>query len=201
MAMDWQPPTLRALAPRTLLRLAHHACPLTTKPSTSSPLTRDTACSRRQTSECGQPSARIVHARSWCAAAQCSRVVHCALVWHRLYGFGPVTGAPAPMSGFIKSYAPIMDNSTGTADGSFIMKCFAPSHVPVISTLASEFTLIDHWFVRDAGCSLLVRGHGLMAVSDCVGIAAFPAQPKLTGRTPTPPPAMVTSATTRSWST
>ena len=64
-------------------------------------------------------------------------------VRRRIYGFGPTDVNPAPMSGFIKSYAQVMGNTTG---GEWIMKCFDPPHVPAITTLASEFAVIDHWY-------------------------------------------------------
>lgn len=67
----------------------------------------------------------------------------CARVLDRIYGFGSTDVNPAPMSGFIKSYAEVMGNTTG---GEWIMKCFDPPHVPAITTLASEFAVIDHWY-------------------------------------------------------
>ena len=46
------------------------------------------------------------------------------------------------MSGFVHNYAKVMGNATG---GAFIMKCFDPKHVPVITTLAQDFALFDQW--------------------------------------------------------
>jgi hypothetical protein len=44
-------------------------------------------------------------------------------------------------SGFIASY-----RAAGAPDPGRIMKCFAPEQVPVLTTLAREFALCDHWF-------------------------------------------------------
>ena len=43
------------------------------------------------------------------------------------------------MSGFVSSYA----KAHGAASAPTIMDCFTPAAVPVISTLATEFTVID----------------------------------------------------------
>ena len=58
---------------------------------------------------------------------------------------GPVehNASAETMSGFVKSY--------GTNRGESIMDCFAPEHVPVISTLAMEFAVFDHFFAAVPG--------------------------------------------------
>jgi phospholipase C len=65
----------------------------------------------------------------------------------------PASGAVAPMSGFVTSYAgAIKDNQSmgwyvfqGTAE-SWIMACHTPQTLPVLSALASGFAVCDHWF-------------------------------------------------------
>jgi phospholipase C len=57
--------------------------------------------------------------------------------------FDPHTGKYPPInnSGFIASY-----RSIGALDPGRIMQCYAPEQVPVLTTLAREFALCDHWF-------------------------------------------------------
>jgi phospholipase C len=59
-----------------------------------------------------------------------------------------VTGKYAAIdnSGFIASY-----RASGAPSPAKIMKCFSPEQVPVITTLASEFALCDHWFASMPG--------------------------------------------------
>ena len=51
------------------------------------------------------------------------------------------------MSGFVDSYSKAVNVSQGGA----IMDCFDPSHVPIISTLAQSFTLIDTYHASVPG--------------------------------------------------
>ena len=44
-------------------------------------------------------------------------------------------------SGFVANYAHV-----DRANASEIMKCYAPDQLPVITTLAREFAVCDHWF-------------------------------------------------------
>jgi len=47
------------------------------------------------------------------------------------------------MDGFVLSYDSVGDvNDKGAA----IMECFSPEKVPVISQLATEFGVFDHWY-------------------------------------------------------
>jgi phospholipase C len=55
----------------------------------------------------------------------------------------PVAGAPATMKGFVRSYATIDATSR---HGASIMKCFAPSSLPILSTLAREYAVCERWF-------------------------------------------------------
>jgi phospholipase C len=55
----------------------------------------------------------------------------------------PQPGATPTMQGFVQSYA----TTDGTSrHGSSIMKCFAPPHLPVLSTLATQYAVCDRWF-------------------------------------------------------
>jgi phospholipase C len=44
-------------------------------------------------------------------------------------------------SGFVANYAPIDQENPGR-----IMKCYSPDQLPVLTTLAREFAVCDHWF-------------------------------------------------------
>lgn len=57
------------------------------------------------------------------------------------------TTTPELMNGFIASAI----NNTGAAWAANIMKCFAPQDVPIITTLAMEFALIDNFFAAIPG--------------------------------------------------
>jgi phospholipase C len=57
--------------------------------------------------------------------------------------------AQAPMSGFVTDYIHTLERATGHAptyeEYSSIMACFPPAMVPVLSTLARQFAVCDHW--------------------------------------------------------
>jgi phospholipase C len=55
----------------------------------------------------------------------------------------PAAGAPVTMKGFVRSYASI---DASHRHGSSIMKCFAPSSLPILSTLAKEYAVCERWF-------------------------------------------------------
>ena len=65
------------------------------------------------------------------------------------------------MSGFVKAY----DYGNNTLDGRFIMKCFDPKHVPVITTLAQDFLLIDQWHSGVPGPTEVNRAFAASATS------------------------------------
>jgi phospholipase C len=67
------------------------------------------------------------------------------------------------MNGFVSSYTKTGQN------GSVIMDCFAPAHVPVITTLASEFTLFDEYFPGVPGPTFPNRLFAMSATSDGYG--------------------------------
>eukprot|EP01084_Bolivina_argentea_P310419 537163_1 len=69
---------------------------------------------------------------------------------------------PAPMNGFVKSYS--SHEHIKNDSGEFIMKCFEPSNVPIITTLANEFAVFDNWFADIPGPTepnriMSMRGH------------------------------------------
>jgi len=55
----------------------------------------------------------------------------------------PVPGASVTMKGFVRSYATIDATSR---HGSSIMKCFAPSSLPILTTLAKQYAVCERWF-------------------------------------------------------
>lgn len=66
------------------------------------------------------------------------------------------------MDGFIASYS----DEFPDGDGSSIMKCFAPEHVPAISTLATEFAVFDGYFASVPGPTEPNRAFAISASSD-----------------------------------
>jgi phospholipase C len=61
--------------------------------------------------------------------------------------YPPIT--PPHCRGFIASYFGLVNisgNTPDTNDPQRIMKCFDPTQLPVLTTLASSFALCDHWF-------------------------------------------------------
>src|SRR5262249_31404680 len=57
---------------------------------------------------------------------------------------GPVSGG-AHNIGFVSNYARQHDKNNNFAVGPNIMKCFDPAKLPVLTTLASQFAVCDHW--------------------------------------------------------
>lgn len=61
----------------------------------------------------------------------------------------PITGLPL-MTGFVTDYINTLQALDGTAPTkkkyAQIMQCFTPKQIPVLSTLAKEFAVFDHWF-------------------------------------------------------
>jgi phospholipase C len=74
---------------------------------------------------------------------------------HQLWGSGtaPASGTPATMQGFVKDFAYTINWETndkwtivpGTT-ASWIMGCFTPQALPVLSALATGYAVCDHWF-------------------------------------------------------
>jgi phospholipase C len=67
----------------------------------------------------------------------------------------------ADMQGFIRSYSARASDT----NASHIMDCFAPEHVPVMTTLAQEFLTFDGWFASVPGPTLPNRAYAAAASS------------------------------------
>ncbi|HXT63505.1 MAG TPA: alkaline phosphatase family protein [Pyrinomonadaceae bacterium] len=68
----------------------------------------------------------------------------------QLFSGAPPTGVPQ-MQGFVKDYYSVLTALPGwtgsaAAQSQVIMHCFPPSSVPVLSGLAQQFAVFDHWF-------------------------------------------------------
>lgn len=80
----------------------------------------------------------------------------------QIYG-NPDTNTIPLMDGFINSY------DDDNVDGKTIMKCFAPEHVPAISTLASEYAVYDGYFASVPGPTEPNRCYAMSATSHGMG--------------------------------
>lgn len=73
-------------------------------------------------------------------------------VTEQLYGIAqPAPGQQPDMSGFVRNYEA---KSGSAATGANIMKCFNPQSLPVLTTLAREYAVCDHWFSSIPGPTL-----------------------------------------------
>jgi phospholipase C len=73
-------------------------------------------------------------------------------VTQQLYGTpNPPPGKGTDMSGFVLNYEA---KSGSAAAGANIMKCFTPDALPVLTTLAREYAICDHWFSSIPGPTL-----------------------------------------------
>ncbi len=73
-------------------------------------------------------------------------------VMQQLYGTtNPAAGQSPDMSGFVLNYEA---KSGSAAGGANIMKCFKPEALPVLTTLAREYAVCDHWFSSIPGPTL-----------------------------------------------
>lgn len=77
---------------------------------------------------------------------------HFADVTEQLYGVPtPAPGQVPDMSGFVRNY----EQKAGSAAlGANIMKCFDPAALPVLTTLARQYAVCDHWFSSIPGPTL-----------------------------------------------
>lgn len=73
------------------------------------------------------------------------------------------TDGDPTMTGFVKDYEKL--NGGNSARGRKIMKCFNAKRVPVITTLAQEFGVCDHWFSSLPGPTLPNRSFAHAATS------------------------------------
>lgn len=76
----------------------------------------------------------------------------------------PVLGPLGPNKGFVFNYLQQAGNTVSGARK--IMRCFRPSRLPVLTTLAQEFALCDHWFSSVPGLSWPNRMFVHAATSD-----------------------------------
>jgi phospholipase C len=77
---------------------------------------------------------------------------HFADVTQQLYGTSnPAPGQLPDMSGFVRNYE---TKSGSAALGAHIMKCFDPAGLPVLTTLARQYAICDHWFSSIPGPTL-----------------------------------------------
>jgi len=67
--------------------------------------------------------------------------------------FGNQQGNPAgpQMRGFVRDYAAVSKNSS---KGINVMKCFTDRTLPVLSTLAKQYAVCDHWFSSVPGSTI-----------------------------------------------
>jgi len=73
-------------------------------------------------------------------------------VTQQLYGtLTPASGQQPDMSGFVKNYENVTNDRGRAAN---IMKCFAPDKLPVLTTLARQYAVCDHWFSSIPGPTL-----------------------------------------------
>jgi phospholipase C len=80
----------------------------------------------------------------------------------------PAEGAVGNMDGFIHSYA--THNFGGdTEQGSSIMHCYAPEHVPAITNLSMEFGFFDGWFASVPGPTMVNRAYAASSTSHGMG--------------------------------
>lgn len=64
---------------------------------------------------------------------------------------GPSAGPPA-MSGFVRNYETVCGGDSQRAGN--IMKCWMPTRLPVLTTLAKQYAVCDHWFSSVPGPTL-----------------------------------------------
>lgn len=73
-------------------------------------------------------------------------------VTEQLYGTrNPEAGQLPDMSGFVRNYEA---KSGSPVLGAHIMKCFNPANLPVLTTLAKQYTICDRWFASIPGPTL-----------------------------------------------
>src|SRR5579871_817190 len=71
-------------------------------------------------------------------------------------------GAAPPMMGFVQSYLQVSGKIDRAKNA---MKCFSPQRVPVLSTLAKQYTVCDRWFSSVPGPTLPNRAYAHSATS------------------------------------
>jgi phospholipase C len=73
-------------------------------------------------------------------------------VMQQIFGTqAPAAGAVPTMKGFVSDYQSVTGNAATAAN---IMKCFAPASLPVLTTLARQYAICDHWYASIPGPTL-----------------------------------------------
>lgn len=75
-----------------------------------------------------------------------------------------------PMNGYVVNYRKRGDPEGGAS----VMRCFNPDDLPVSTTLATEFGIIDHWYCSVAGPTMPNRYYLMSATSNGVANNAVP---------------------------
>lgn len=75
----------------------------------------------------------------------------------------PVAGAQPTMSGFVQNYESACNGDLVAAAG--IMRCWAAAQLPVLTTLAKQYAVCDHWFSSVPGPTLPNRAFAHAATS------------------------------------
>ena len=77
-------------------------------------------------------------------------------------------GLAPPMTGFVQSYLQVSGKIERAKNA---MKCFSPQRVPVLSTLARQYTVCDRWFSSVPGPTLPNRSfaHAATSLGSAVG--------------------------------
>lgn len=81
----------------------------------------------------------------------------------QIFGNKNATPSGPLMRGFVRDYAAISSDPT---KGPNVMKCFTPQTLPVLSTLAQQYAICDHWFSSVPGSTIPNRLFAHAAHSD-----------------------------------
>jgi phospholipase C len=85
--------------------------------------------------------------------------------------YGTADGTEAKMNGFISSYT----RTTGSVEsGAGIMKCFAPEHIPVLTSLAMDYLTFDGWYAGVPGPTMPNRAYAAASTSHGMGTSNIP---------------------------
>src|SRR5258708_5768974 len=81
----------------------------------------------------------------------------------QIFGNKDATVSGPLMRGFAKDYAAVSGDSSKAAN---VMKCFTPQSLPVLSTLAKQYAVCDHWYSSIPGSTIPNRLFAHAAHSD-----------------------------------
>jgi phospholipase C len=90
----------------------------------------------------------------------------------QIYGNAAAKDTGTTMTGFVQDYALV---SNQAAHGASIMKCFTEDTLPVLSTLAQQYAICDHWFSSVPGPTIPnpLLGHGASSGGSVVQVIAI----------------------------